>query len=100
MITMQDYLLGLADLTGELMRMAIQAISCPTPNECYRISRFLQRIYDGYFLNMNTYFPGFCGIPKGSVWDLNKKLSTMEESVRKVEMGIGYFLSNFQLALR
>ena len=43
-----DYVLGLADLTGELMRNAINAVAAGHIDVCFSLLTFLQQIDDGF----------------------------------------------------
>lgn len=43
-----DYMLGLADLTGELMRKAINSISSGDSEECIHACQVVRDLYTGY----------------------------------------------------
>lgn len=43
-----DYMLGLADLTGELMRRAINSLSSGERDECYHACQVVRDLYRGY----------------------------------------------------
>lgn len=69
-----EYFLGIADLTGELMRRAINSVGegdlgCP-----FAICTFLQEI------------EAACSLVGNACWELNKKMFTMRQSLKKVEM--------------
>jgi len=73
MLTVQDYLLGIADLTGELMRACVNAISLGEFEYCDKTSAFVRSIYNA-----------FCSLPSQRN-DVDKKMQTMYESLKKVE---------------
>lgn len=43
-----DYMLGIADLTGELMRKAINSISSGDSHECFYACQVVRDLYTGY----------------------------------------------------
>jgi len=68
-----DYLYGLADLTGELMRLGVNSVATRNPQLCFQLLGFMQRIHE------------FCaGLPL-SFGEWPKKLAVMKESVQKIE---------------
>ncbi|XP_066534306.1 translin-associated protein X isoform X2 [Hoplias malabaricus] len=73
-VTPTDYLLGVADLTGELMRMCISSVGNGDVDTPFELSNFLRDIYDGfsYIGNMGPY-------------EVSKKLHTLKQSLGKVE---------------
>ncbi|XP_020586877.1 translin-associated protein X isoform X2 [Phalaenopsis equestris] len=71
-----DYLLGLADLTGELMRLAIGRISDGEVEYAEKICRFVQDIYRELTL--------LAPIMDDNA-DMKKKMETMLQSVMKIE---------------
>ncbi|XP_014771456.2 translin-associated protein X isoform X2 [Octopus bimaculoides] len=68
-----DFLLGVADLTGELMRMAIKSISGGDVETPFRICNFLREIH--------TNFLGFGNTCR----ETSLKMLTMKQSLEKVE---------------
>lgn len=48
MVLHLDYMLGLADLTGELMRRAINSISNGDSKECFHACQVVRNLYTGY----------------------------------------------------
>ncbi|KAK6921863.1 Translin family [Dillenia turbinata] len=74
-INLSDYLLGLADLTGELMRLAIGRISDGEVDFAKIICKFVRDIYREL-----TLFPN---IDDGS--DMKTKMDTMLQSLIKIE---------------
>ncbi|KAM6128528.1 LOW QUALITY PROTEIN: translin-associated protein X [Pterocles gutturalis] len=72
-VTPVDYLLGVADLTGELMRLCISSGNgdIDTP---FELSQFLRQIYDGFTFIGNT-----------GPYEVSKKLYTLKQSLAKVE---------------
>lgn len=73
LLTHYDYMLGVADLTGELMRMAINHIGSHEFNEAENICQILRSIYQEYsiFAYENR--------------DMSKKVGVMKASLNKVE---------------
>ncbi|KAM9477337.1 translin-associated protein X isoform 2-T2 [Clarias gariepinus] len=73
-VTPTDYLLGVADLTGELMRMCISSVGNGDVDTPFELSNFLRQIHDGfsYIGNMGPY-------------EVSKKLHTLRQSLGKVE---------------
>lgn len=48
MLTQNDYMLGIADLTGELMRRAINSISSGDSEECFNCCQNVRELFTGY----------------------------------------------------
>ncbi|MCI4376682.1 hypothetical protein PGIGA_G00191220 [Pangasianodon gigas] len=73
-VTPTDYLLGVADLTGELMRMCISSVGNGDVDTPFELSNFLRQIHDGfsYIGNVGPY-------------EVSKKLHTLRQSLGKVE---------------
>jgi len=73
-----EFILGLADLTGEVMRQAINLVGAGETDACFRLLRFLGEIH-----------AGFTKIKVASQPFLHKemrmKMQTLEQSVKKVE---------------
>lgn len=46
-----DYMLGLTDLTGELMRKAINSISSGDSDECFQACQVVRDMYTGFLGN-------------------------------------------------
>ncbi|XP_047503544.1 translin-associated protein X [Pieris napi] len=76
MLTQSDYMLGLADLTGELMRKAINSISSGDSNDCFESCQAVKDLYTGYL--------GLFGIDR----ELSRKMSTTRNNVFKVESAV------------
>ncbi|KAL4575664.1 hypothetical protein LXL04_022515 [Taraxacum kok-saghyz] len=75
-INILDYILGLADLTGELMRLAIGRISDGEIEYAEKICRFVREIYRELTLLA----------PKmDESWDMKGKMDVMLQSVMKIE---------------
>eukprot|EP01129_Flabellula_baltica_P017741 TRINITY_DN9950_c0_g1_i1.p1 TRINITY_DN9950_c0_g1~~TRINITY_DN9950_c0_g1_i1.p1 ORF type:complete len:237 (+),score=44.58 TRINITY_DN9950_c0_g1_i1:30-740(+) len=72
-VTTQDYLLGIADLTGELMRMCITSVSSSRFGICSEIATFLKEMLSIYTM-----------LPEKDR-ELNNKIKVMKQSVAKVE---------------
>ncbi|CAK1586477.1 unnamed protein product [Parnassius mnemosyne] len=79
MLTQNDYMLGLADLTGELMRRAINSISSGESEECFNCCQNVRELYTGFL--------GVTGCGR----ELVRKLGTTRRNVEKVE-GAAYAL--------
>ncbi|CAN1137434.1 Translin-associated protein X [Linum perenne] len=75
-INVLDYLLGLADLTGELMRMAIGRISDGELEYAEKICRFVREIYRELTLTVPH---------MDDSHDMKQKMDTMLQSVIKIE---------------
>ncbi|XP_037547408.1 translin-associated protein X [Nematolebias whitei] len=73
-VTPSDYLLGVADLTGELMRMCISSVGNGDIDTPFQLSLFLRQIYDGFSYIGNT-----------GPYEVSKKLHTLRQSLGKVE---------------
>ncbi|XP_016104741.1 translin-associated protein X-like [Sinocyclocheilus grahami] len=73
-ITPIDYLLGVADLTGELMRMCISSVGNGDIDTPFQLSGFLREIHDGFSYIGNT-----------GPYEVSKKLHTLRQSLGKVE---------------
>lgn len=71
-----DYLLGLADLTGELMRLAIGRVSDGEVEYAQKICRFVQNIYRELTLLVPIMDDNH---------DMKKKMEVMLQSVMKIE---------------
>lgn len=71
-----DYILGIADLTGELMRQAINSVGVGDTDKCFELSEFLHEIHNGFLI--------ISGSGYGSR-ELNRKMQTLVESLKKVE---------------
>uniref|UniRef100_A0A1A8M368 Translin-associated protein X n=2 Tax=Nothobranchius TaxID=28779 RepID=A0A1A8M368_9TELE len=73
-VTPADYLLGVADLTGELMRMCISSVGNGDIETPFQLSQFLRQIHDGFSYIGNT-----------GPYEVSKKLHTLRQSLGKVE---------------
>jgi len=69
-----DYVLGLADLTGELMRNAINSLSSGDRTACFTLLTFLQTMHGG-----------FLTVEKSAPRMVSKKMTVLKQSMRKVE---------------
>ncbi|KAI5678815.1 hypothetical protein M9H77_09765 [Catharanthus roseus] len=75
-INILDYILGLADLTGELMRLAIGRISDGEPEYAEKICKFVREIYR----KLTVLAPEM-----DDSGDMKTKMDTMLQSVMKIE---------------
>ncbi|KAJ8365981.1 hypothetical protein SKAU_G00148120 [Synaphobranchus kaupii] len=73
-VTPTDYLLGVADLTGELMRMCINSVGNGDMDTPFQLGQFLREIHDGFAYIGNT-----------GPYEVSKKLYTLKQSLGKVE---------------
>lgn len=73
LLTPLDYVLGIADLTGELMRKCINSVGIGDMEEPFKLCTLLQNTYDGLL------------VCSGYSRELNRKLYTFKCSLRKVE---------------
>jgi len=73
-ISDEDYFLGIADLSGELMRLAIGTASGGNVAVAMDICEFLKALYNGYEA-LNT----------AGLYGMDAKIRVMESSVSKVE---------------
>lgn len=71
-----EFILGLADLTGEVMRNCINSLNFCDTERCFEGCKFLQNIYARYLT--------LCNFPNRSR-DYSQKMSTMKQSVMKAE---------------
>ncbi|RCK55673.1 Translin-associated protein X [Candida viswanathii] len=95
-IDVSDYLMGIFDCTGEIMRLSILQLSGSKGNfdvsNTWHNYKFLQQLYEQYIL-LTEYYPGI-SINRG-VFDnapnlrgntsFNKKLQVFESSIKKIE---------------
>ena len=68
-----DYVLGVADLTGELMRLCINSVGCGDRDLPFQLLPFIRAVYCG-FLSLGP-------VSK----EMGRKISTLKSSVLKVE---------------
>ncbi|XP_062375844.1 translin-associated protein X [Sardina pilchardus] len=73
-VTPTDYLLGVADLTGELMRMCISSVGNGDMDTPFQLGGFLREVHDGFAYIGNT-----------GPYEVSKKLHTLRQSLAKVE---------------
>lgn len=73
-VTMMDYVLGVEDLTGELMRYCINQVSSGEINTAFDVSQFMAHLYTGMIsVGCNNR-------------EFHRKMYTFVQSVKKVEM--------------
>ena len=81
-IDVEDFVLGVADLTGELMRFSINAAGRGDVPKIQSTLSLMRRIYgDGVLLKLRAK-------------DFNKKMEVMQQSIHKVENGIVIIVFN------
>ncbi|KAG8444311.1 hypothetical protein GDO86_009480 [Hymenochirus boettgeri] len=73
-VTPVDYLLGVADLTGELMRLCISSVGNGDMDTPFELSQFLRNIFDGFSYIGNT-----------GPYEISRKLFALKQSLSKVE---------------
>lgn len=69
-----DYILGIADLTGELMRLCINSAANGDKNTPFEVCRFLREVHDAFL--------SFGNVSR----DVTSKLRTLKASMNKVEV--------------
>lgn len=74
LIVPSEYILGVADLTGELMRKCITNLATGDINSCYQTCNFVRTMYKGFL--------GCVGI---SGKEVSKKLYILKQSLAKME---------------
>ncbi|XP_043255035.1 translin-associated protein X [Colletes gigas] len=74
LITPYEFILGIADLTGELMRNCINNLATGDISSCYQTCNFVRNMYKG-----------FLGFTSVSNKEMNRKLYTLKQSVQKME---------------
>ncbi|KYM96461.1 Translin-associated protein X [Cyphomyrmex costatus] len=75
MVTPTDFILGIADLTGELMRKCINNLAIGDVNSCYQTCNFVRKIYIAFL--------GYTGVVHNN--EVNKKIITLKRSLTKME---------------
>ncbi|KAH0955229.1 hypothetical protein HN011_011427 [Eciton burchellii] len=75
MITPTDYILGIADLTGELTRKCINSLAIGDVTSCYQICNLVRKIYVGFLGYTSLVFSN----------EMNKKILTLKQSLTKME---------------
>ncbi|KAJ7551832.1 hypothetical protein O6H91_06G031000 [Diphasiastrum complanatum] len=75
-INVEDYLLGVGDLMGELMRLAISGVANGQRGVSQFVCSFVQALYEGFSLL-------FYNVDYGK--DMNKKMETMLQNLVKIE---------------
>ncbi|XP_048240860.1 translin-associated protein X-like [Haliotis rufescens] len=68
-----EYMLGVADLTGELMRLTINSVGAGDLQLPFKVCAFMRRIHDAFLSYGNV------------SRELNRKMSTLRQSLHKVE---------------
>lgn len=68
-----DYVLGIADLTGELMRLCINSAANGDRNTCFQVCNFLRQLHNTFLSLGNVYR------------DVSSKVRVMKASLSKVE---------------
>lgn len=71
-----EFVLGLADLTGEVMRHCINSLGSGDTDNCFKTCKFLQNIYSKYLTVLSTH---------SRSRDMSQKMSTMRASTLKCE---------------
>lgn len=74
MLTPHEYILGIADLTGELMRKCINNLGTGDIASCFQTCNFVRSIY-----------VGFLGCAGSSGKEINRKMYTLKQSLIKME---------------
>lgn len=74
LVTPTDYVLGMADLTGELMRRCINNLAVGDIDGCYQTCNFVRHMY-----------VAFLGYTSAASNEINKKVFTLKQSLAKME---------------
>lgn len=69
-----EYMLGLQDTTGELMRKSINALGAGDVDQCFVVCQILRKLYENYISVGNTF---------NREW--SRKMSTLRQSLLKSE---------------
>ncbi|KAJ8672793.1 hypothetical protein QAD02_004053 [Eretmocerus hayati] len=69
-----EYILGIADLTGELMRKCINNLASGDISSCYETCNFVRKMYTG-----------FLGCTWGAGKEVSRKIFTLKQSLLKME---------------
>ncbi|KYQ47941.1 Translin-associated protein X [Trachymyrmex zeteki] len=75
MVIPTDYILGIADLTGELMRKCINNLAIGDVSSCYQTCNFVRKIYIAFL--------GYTSVVHNN--EVNKKIITLKHSLTKME---------------
>lgn len=75
MVTPTNYILGIADLTGELMRKCINNLAIGDVTSCYQTCDFVRKIYIAFL--------GYTSVVHNN--EVNKKTITLKHSLTKME---------------
>lgn len=74
LVTPLEYILGIADLTGELMRQCINNLALGESVSCYQTRNFVRNVYKG-----------FLGCTNASNREINRKMFTLKQNLQKIE---------------
>ncbi|KAI8492065.1 hypothetical protein Bbelb_304380 [Branchiostoma belcheri] len=69
-----EYMLGIADFTGELMRLCITSVSSGDMDLPFQLCQFMREVYHG-----------FSSFSHAGSWELSRKMHTLRQSLHKVE---------------
>lgn len=69
-----EFMLGIADLTGELMRKCINNLAVGDIASCFQTCQFVRSLYNG-----------FLSVAGSSGKEINRKLYTLKQSLMKIE---------------
>lgn len=75
-VSPRDYMLGVADLTGECMRMCINALGDRDEQRPFRICNFVRGVFEGFKM---------LGPSAANDRDLGRKVEVLEGSLKKIE---------------
>lgn len=74
LITLYEYILGIADLTGELMRRCVNNLAHGNIPSCFETCNFVRNVYKG-----------FIGCATLSHKTINSKIYTLKQTLQKIE---------------
>ncbi|XP_066157785.1 translin-associated protein X isoform X2 [Euwallacea fornicatus] len=75
LFTQYDFILGIADFTGELMRKCINTLGSGNVNDCFRICNFMRAIHTG-----------FLSLSHSGNREISRKAYVLKQSLAKMEL--------------
>lgn len=89
-----DFILGIADFTGELMRKCINSLGAGNIGDCFKICNFVKYIYTGFLGETVAVFiwlivsdcVWFAGINNIGYKEINRKMYVLRQSLSKMEL--------------
>lgn len=88
-----EFILGIGDFTGELMRKCINSLGTGNIEDCFKICNFVKDLYTGFLgtrkmnkLIKNLYIYFFSGVNNIGYKEFNHKMYVLKQSVMKMEL--------------